>query len=270
MDILDDGSLKIQYNRNRYYDSYTGRWTTHDPLGITPNQWEANRLAPPNQYNYGLNLYEYVSSNPVDRLDASGSTSVESILATIRGIRECAPDYIAAGRHVPGVIRAAARAGNPRCLPGSLTVLTVSGAGNPYAHCVWSCEVAKENGAEVADECNRRKEDLDTAVADLADAIRGDSCWNLLPQFAKKHLAAWACSANQGSDISDNATGIGCGTDECVKAGDKTCGDCCGENGVPAGTPEGDERRPYGSRCKPRYLTEMGEKAIAEGWGPGK
>ena len=34
VDILDNGSLKIQYNRNRYYDYYTGRWLTHDPLGI--------------------------------------------------------------------------------------------------------------------------------------------------------------------------------------------------------------------------------------------
>jgi RHS repeat-associated protein len=65
LDILDYGSLKIQYNRNRYYDSYTGRWTTQDPLGITPNQWKANRFAPVDQYEYGLNLYEYVGSNPV-------------------------------------------------------------------------------------------------------------------------------------------------------------------------------------------------------------
>jgi RHS repeat-associated protein len=36
-DYLDSGSLKIQYNRNRYYDYYSGRWLTHDPLGITPN-----------------------------------------------------------------------------------------------------------------------------------------------------------------------------------------------------------------------------------------
>ena len=34
VDILDNGSLKIQYNRNRYYDYYSGRWLTHDPLGI--------------------------------------------------------------------------------------------------------------------------------------------------------------------------------------------------------------------------------------------
>ena len=33
VDILDGGALKIQYNRNRYYDYYTGRWTTQDPAG---------------------------------------------------------------------------------------------------------------------------------------------------------------------------------------------------------------------------------------------
>jgi len=33
VDILDGGALKIQYNRNRYYDYYTGRWTPQDPAG---------------------------------------------------------------------------------------------------------------------------------------------------------------------------------------------------------------------------------------------
>jgi RHS repeat-associated protein len=56
VDILDEGSLKIQYNRNRYYDYYTGRWTTHDPLG----------------YVDGMNLYEYVSSGPILFADPYG------------------------------------------------------------------------------------------------------------------------------------------------------------------------------------------------------
>ncbi|MHC4573042.1 MAG: hypothetical protein ACYS76_02730 [Planctomycetota bacterium] len=33
VDILDNGSLKIQYNRNRYYNYHTGRWLSHDPSG---------------------------------------------------------------------------------------------------------------------------------------------------------------------------------------------------------------------------------------------
>jgi len=36
LDLLDGGNLKLQYNRNRYYDYYIGRWFTHDPRGITP------------------------------------------------------------------------------------------------------------------------------------------------------------------------------------------------------------------------------------------
>jgi len=45
VDFLDNGSLTLQYNRHRYHDYYTGRWTTHDPLGITPNGRRPNRFA---------------------------------------------------------------------------------------------------------------------------------------------------------------------------------------------------------------------------------
>jgi len=55
-DILDSGSLKIQYNRNRYYDYYTGRWLTHDPLS----------------YRDSMNMYEYVISKPNISLDPYG------------------------------------------------------------------------------------------------------------------------------------------------------------------------------------------------------
>jgi uncharacterized protein RhaS with RHS repeats len=34
VDLLDNGSLTLQYNRHHYYHYYTGRWTTHDPMGI--------------------------------------------------------------------------------------------------------------------------------------------------------------------------------------------------------------------------------------------
>ena len=53
---MDNSSLKIQYNRNSYYDYYTGRWLTHDPLG----------------YIDGMNLYEYVRSNPFGYSDPFG------------------------------------------------------------------------------------------------------------------------------------------------------------------------------------------------------
>jgi len=56
VDILDSGSLKIQYNRNRYYDYYTGRWLTEDPL----------------EYLDSVNLYLYALSNPVVHTDPDG------------------------------------------------------------------------------------------------------------------------------------------------------------------------------------------------------
>jgi len=52
LDILDNGSFKLQYNRNRYYDQYTGRWLTHDPLGITPN----GGLLRPSRYLFYKNI----------------------------------------------------------------------------------------------------------------------------------------------------------------------------------------------------------------------
>jgi RHS repeat-associated protein len=73
LDILDGGSLKIYYYRNRYYDPVTGRFLTHDPLGITPNGGvAANRFESQTQYANGLNAYEYVRSMPLTRTDPYG------------------------------------------------------------------------------------------------------------------------------------------------------------------------------------------------------
>jgi RHS repeat-associated protein len=72
VDILNNGSLKIQYNRNRYYDYYTGRWLTHDPRGITPNAQKPNGFDVIGQYTDGLSLYEYEKTQPINRLDPYG------------------------------------------------------------------------------------------------------------------------------------------------------------------------------------------------------
>jgi len=48
--------LKIQYNRNRYYDTHTSRFTTHDPI----------------RYADSLNLYQYARSNPTSGSDPYG------------------------------------------------------------------------------------------------------------------------------------------------------------------------------------------------------
>ncbi len=64
VDYLDSGSLKIQYNRNRYYDYYTGRWLTHDPLGITPNPQGSNKFDSFVQYKVGMSYYDEAQLSP--------------------------------------------------------------------------------------------------------------------------------------------------------------------------------------------------------------
>jgi len=65
LDVFENGFLKIQYNRNRYYNYSLGRWLTHDPLGIDPSGEIKNPFAILTQYRDAMNLYEYVKSNPV-------------------------------------------------------------------------------------------------------------------------------------------------------------------------------------------------------------
>jgi RHS repeat-associated protein len=73
LDFLDGGNLKIQYNRNRYYDYYTGRWLTPDP----------------EEYADGLNLYEYGGSDPVSRTDPFGDiVSLEECESTVAAISD--------------------------------------------------------------------------------------------------------------------------------------------------------------------------------------
>ena len=53
-------------------DYYTGRWLTHDPLGITPNPQRQIRFEPFEQYGDGLCLYTYASDSPVIGFDPDG------------------------------------------------------------------------------------------------------------------------------------------------------------------------------------------------------
>ena len=56
LDTMDSGSLTIYHYRARGYDAETGRFMQRDPLG----------------YVDGMNLYEYVKSNPLGHFDPSG------------------------------------------------------------------------------------------------------------------------------------------------------------------------------------------------------
>ncbi|MHC4867564.1 MAG: RHS repeat domain-containing protein [Planctomycetota bacterium] len=77
-DFLDGNSLTLQINRHRYYDYYTGRWLTHDPLGVDPAG-----------YVDGMNLYQYVRSNPVWLVDPAGLVGASCNCCEYLYIKQC-------------------------------------------------------------------------------------------------------------------------------------------------------------------------------------
>ena len=67
LDLLDNGIKPIGYFKGRYYDPITGRMITHDPVN--------NRNGRIGGYIDGMNLYEYVKSNPISKYDPYGLCS---------------------------------------------------------------------------------------------------------------------------------------------------------------------------------------------------
>ncbi len=72
LDILDAGTLRLMYYRARTYDPETGRFMQRDPLGVNPAGGGINPFGVRKQYRDGLNLYNYVRSEPVNSLDPYG------------------------------------------------------------------------------------------------------------------------------------------------------------------------------------------------------
>ena len=72
LDILDEGSLKIYYYRARTYHPEIGRFLQTDPAGLLLGAGQDNPFRPVSQYPDGINLYEYVRSNPVTGFDPTG------------------------------------------------------------------------------------------------------------------------------------------------------------------------------------------------------
>jgi RHS repeat-associated protein len=72
IDYLDGGDLPLMHYRNRSYDTYTGRFLQHDPLGTNPSSFFLNPFVPFFQYVDGMNLYQYVINNPIVSFDPYG------------------------------------------------------------------------------------------------------------------------------------------------------------------------------------------------------
>ena len=65
-----DGETGLQYNRARYYDPKTGRWTSQDPMGFASGDF---------------NKYRYVHNSPMDSNDPLGLDKVTIAIRPVRG-----------------------------------------------------------------------------------------------------------------------------------------------------------------------------------------
>ncbi|MBI9019390.1 MAG: hypothetical protein JEZ07_19245 [Phycisphaerae bacterium] len=71
VDVLDGGDKVLQFSRNRMLDYETGRWLSHDPLGIVPGGHN-NAFCVLSQLSDGNNLYSYCSDNSIQFTDPYG------------------------------------------------------------------------------------------------------------------------------------------------------------------------------------------------------
>ena len=114
--------MKIQYNRNRYYDYYTGRWLTQDPLG----------------YVDGMNLYEYVKSNPITAKDPAGLSADLKTTAILSLFEFIWDDYYYDYFSITGMDKAYGKLHKALNWLKSSDYVPISPAADPYYSDVWN------------------------------------------------------------------------------------------------------------------------------------
>lgn len=67
-----DAETGLYYTRYRTYDPEAGRWLQFDPLGSNPTGGNENPFNNRKIYSDGMNLYEYVRSDPILSIDPLG------------------------------------------------------------------------------------------------------------------------------------------------------------------------------------------------------
>ena len=140
------------------YDYSTGRWLQRDPLGVNPAGGDENPFQVIGQNKDGTNLYEYVKSNPLVRLDPMGT--IYGPIFAPPGY-DPIPDpsfclgYIAGALTKPYL---AGRSFNSECGDWAKPIYKTSW---PFTHCVWSCRMARDKGRDFAWSCGIKKEKFD-------------------------------------------------------------------------------------------------------------
>jgi RHS repeat-associated protein len=105
-----DVVVSLQYNRSRYYDPATGRWTSQDPLGFDGSD---------------ANLYRYVANNPMNATDPSGLFRAGDPLA--QALLAQNPPAVAAPAQAPPAPNPPAVAAAKK---GKATTTTITAAAN--------------------------------------------------------------------------------------------------------------------------------------------
>lgn len=103
-----DAETGLHYNTRRYYDPNIGRYITQDPIG----------------YDGGINLYNYVDSDPINAIDPTG----EILPALALGYARC---VLACGA-IKAVTNAAGLCDNTSCLTDCLNPLNYLAVGQAY------------------------------------------------------------------------------------------------------------------------------------------
>ena len=88
--VDDVQGIWLQENLNRTYSYSLGRWMQPDPRGIVPNGNSINPFSPLVQTGDGMNLFEYVRSNSINKTDKFGLCECGSLTY----IRKCSASRV--------------------------------------------------------------------------------------------------------------------------------------------------------------------------------